>query len=112
MMDISNLVNDLVKKGEEYADRDAAATLLEEAKGSVLGQMVEAFVKAGKSATAAEHMAKGGVMYRQHIAKMVEARRVALRARVNYEAMQTYIDLYRTKQATQRAEMKMGSVTT
>jgi hypothetical protein len=109
-MDPNRLIDDLVKRGEAYADLDAAASVMEETKGSVLGQMVEAYIKSGKSATAAEHMAKASSMYQQHVAKMVEARRMALRAKVNYEAQQTYIELRRTEAATQRAEMRLGGL--
>ena len=106
--DPHTLVNDLIKKGEEYADADAAASLLEETKGAVLGQMVQAYIQGKHSATAAEHMAKSSAMYRQHIAKMVEARRVANRARVNYDAGRTFLDLIRTYESTRRQEMAMG----
>jgi hypothetical protein len=82
--------------------------MLEETKGSVLGQMVTGFIAQGKSATAAEHMGKASSMYHQHVGKMVEARRLALRAKVSYEAGQTFIDLVRTKESSRRAEMKMG----
>ncbi len=109
--DHHRLVHDLITAGEEWADLDAAANVLEETKGSVLGQMVQAFIQQGKSATAAEHMAKGSAMFIQHVNRMVDARRLALRAKINYEAGQTFIDLARTRESSRRAEMKMAGST-
>lgn len=107
-IDPHRLVQALIQRGHEYATLDAAANVLEETKGSVLGQMVQAFMEQGKSATAAEHLAKASAMYRQHVAQMVAAREKALKAKVNYEAGQVFIELARTREATRRAEMKMG----
>lgn len=106
--DPHRLIQELIQRGEEWADLDAAASGFEETRHSVLGQMVTAFIGQGRSAVSAEHMARSSSMYQQHVAKMVEARRLANRAKVNYEAGKTFIDLARTQEATKRAEMNLG----
>ena len=39
-MDIAQLHRDIVKAGEEWSDLDAAATLLEETKKSVMAKLI------------------------------------------------------------------------
>lgn len=92
----------LVQAGEDWADKDAAATLLEETKKSVLAEIK---AKAGaKSDAAAETIALCDKGYKEHIKSMVEARRVANRAKVRYDSAKTLAELRRSEEATRRAE--------
>jgi hypothetical protein len=92
-----------VELGTDWADKDAAANLLEESKKSVLAELL--LNSDGKSVAEREAIALASQGYRQHVTKMVEARRVANRARVNLDAARAWFDLARTVEATNRAEM-------
>jgi hypothetical protein len=102
------LIAKIVEAGQRYADLKAAATALEETKGSVLGQLVTTLIMQGKPAGASEHMARANGVYRSHIAQMAEARKQADRAKAFYEAGQAFLDLARTMEATRRQEMRLG----
>lgn len=92
----------LVTLGEDWAEKQAAADLLEETKKSVLSQI--AVTSNAKSATEREQYALATPQYREHLAAMVEARKEANKAKVNYHAAQAWLDLARSMEATRRAE--------
>jgi hypothetical protein len=60
-----------------------------------------------KTMNAAEAFAEASIRYKEHIASMVEARRVANRAHVNYKAVQVWVELTRSVESTKRAELTM-----
>jgi membrane-bound lytic murein transglycosylase MltF len=95
----------LVDLGEDWADKDAAANLLEETRKSVLAEISRQ--ADGKSMSEREAIALATDAYREHLAEMVEARRIANRAKVNYDAARAWIDITRTVEATKRQEMGM-----
>lgn len=92
----------LVKAGEEWADKDAAATLLEETRKSVLAKIKNE--SGEKSDAAKETIALCAGEYLAHVESMVEARRVANKARVRYDSAKTLAELRRSEEATRRAE--------
>lgn len=101
--------------GERWADEDAAASALEEVKKSVLAEAVakvvdESLAAGGKpvSMVQAEARALKSDGYKEHLAKMVEARRIANRARVAYDMGKVELELIRSQMATMRAEISMG----
>jgi hypothetical protein len=104
-IDPHTLHQKLVDLGEEWSDRDAAASLLEESRKSVLAELTT--LAAGKSMAEREANALAADTYREHIKAMVEARRIANRAKVNYDAARAWIDITRTVEATKRQEMGM-----
>lgn len=106
-MDLNRAYHEMLRAGEDWADKQAAAQLLEETAKSVLADVVTRLME-DMSGAAAERIARGEPDYRQHVANMVEARRLANRARVNYDSKRTWLDLWRTGQATQRAEMQLA----
>lgn len=106
--DPAKLVAKLVEAGERYADLNAAAKALEETKGSVLGQLVTTYINQGKPAGASEHMARANGIYQSHIHRMVDAQKEAIKAKVRWEALEAYMELMRTKEASRRAEMQLG----
>jgi gamma-glutamyltranspeptidase len=55
----------------------------------------------------AETHAEGTKEYADHIREMVEARRLANRARAQYEADKAYIDMVRSQESSRRAEMSL-----
>lgn len=93
----------LVELGEQWADALAAADLLEETRKSVLAQVM--VTSNAKSRSEREDSAMQSSIYREHIQAMVEARRVANRKRVLFDAAKIKIDLMRSMNATRRAEI-------
>lgn len=104
-MNIDEIYDRLVKAGDEWADQDSAATLLEETKKTVLAQL-KTMSKAGSDA-ARETEALASEGYRDHVTSMVAARKAANKAKVAYESRKTWVELWRTKAANERAEMTM-----
>lgn len=100
----------LLDAGNEWSDAEAAASLLEETKKSVLANLMSKVVE--KSVAAKETYALQTKDYQDHLRSMVEARRIANRARVKYNSMKVWADMYRTAEATKRVEMQNLSRTT
>lgn len=90
--------------GEEWSDLDAAANMLEETRKSVLAELVNQ--SKGGSIAAKESEALADPAYKLHLANMVNARKLANRARVRYDTARAWVELVRTSEATKRAEMK------
>lgn len=103
-IDPAVLAHELSKRGETWADANAAAEALEETKATVLSQIAVGRIQGGDSAAKAELFARGSEEYRDHISKMVEARRAANRARVRFDTYKAYIELVRSAESTRRAE--------
>lgn len=99
----------IIGHGEAWADADAAASLLEETKKTLLAQIMMESI-GGSSAAAAEKKAMSDPRYIEHINAMVEARRVANRAQVKYKTSLVWVELIRTRESTRRAEMGISGV--
>ena len=95
----------LVKAGEDWADMDAAASLLEETRKSVLADLK--LKSPGTSDAAKETYALADPSYTAFVKGMVEARRVANRARVRYDSGKTLSELRSSEESTKRAEMTL-----
>jgi hypothetical protein len=93
----------IVKKGEAWSDAEAAAALLEETRKTVLAQQMTGHGDIPVSK--AEMHALASDVYRKHILSMVEARRVANKARVAYDGAKAMMELARSAEATRRTEM-------
>lgn len=95
----------IVQLGIDWADKDAAASLLEETRKSILAKLVnESF---GKSMAERESHALADGSYVDHIRSMVKARHVALEAKVKYDSARSWIEMARSLESTRRAEMGM-----
>lgn len=94
----------LIRAGEEWADADAAASLLEEAKKSVLAKLIN---EAEGSVNAREYKALADPEYRKHVEGMVTARKVANKKRVRYDSAKVLAELRRSEESSRRAEMGM-----
>lgn len=118
--DPAKLTAEVIDKGEEWADLDAAASVLEETRKTILAkralEFVESSLSAGKgramSVAQAELNALADPTYEEHLNMMVEARKNANRARVRYDLGRMHLELLRTAQATLRNEMRMSGYTT
>jgi hypothetical protein len=106
-IDPDYMVSQMVARGLEYADLNAAALAFEETRQSVYSHIAVGFLNEGMSAAQAEMRAKADPTYRQHLDHMVEARRKADRAKVNYDAAKLEIGLRQTQEATRRAELTL-----
>lgn len=93
----------LLQAGEDYADKDAAASLLEESKKVLLSQLMQA--QEGSIASR-EMAALADVAYLSHIEQMVEARREANRAKTRWLSAQAWVDAKRTEAASERAALR------
>jgi hypothetical protein len=91
----------LAESGEEWADKDAAANLLEETKKTLLAELMQGFQ--GSNAER-ERCALADTTYKHHLKTMVAARKEANRARVRYDSMKVLAEMRRTQESTRRAE--------
>lgn len=105
MLDSDQVYNSLVKAGEDWADQDAAASLLEETRKSVLARLMNEC--AASSQGAKEMYALADPEYGRHLDGMVQARKVANKARVRYDSARVLAELRRSEESTRRAEMTL-----
>lgn len=102
-MDPQKLSHEIYTAGESWAEAEAAAQLLEETRKTVLSQIKS---KYDGSDAAKETLALATPEYREHLERMVNARRDANKARVRWDSLKIHADLVRTKAASARAEMR------
>lgn len=95
----------LVKAGEDWADANAAADLLEETKKSVLARLM--LKSGGKTNAEKEMLGQADPEYTEFIGGMVEARRTSNKLRVRYDSAKTLAELRRSQEATARAEAQI-----
>ena len=93
----------IIDLGVAWAEANGAAELLEEARKSVLAEHTNKMP--GKSHAERLDGALACEPYREHFRAMVAARTKANRARVEYEAARTWVDLVRSLESTRRQEM-------
>ena len=105
IINANEIVDRLIEAGNDWADKNAAASLLEETKKSLFSTLAQEYAPLCKHAVEAERKALSDVRYGEHIERMVEARKEADRARVRYDSGRVYADLQRTNAATTRTEM-------
>ena len=103
MINPDQIYERLFTAGADYADKDAAASLLEESKRVLLSQLMQSYEG---SIAAREMAALADDRYVKHITVMVEARRDANRAKTRWLSAQAWVDATRTAAATERAAMK------
>lgn len=104
-MDAERIYETIIKAGEDWADLDAAASLLEETRKSVLAKLMN---EASHSSMAGKEMqALADGEYKKHVEGMVNARRAANKARVRYDSAKVLAELRRSEESTRRAEMTL-----
>jgi len=104
-MDAERIYEQVVKAGEEWSDLDAAASLLEETKKSVLAKLMNECAAA--SIAAKEMYALAEEEYKKHVAGMVQARKLANKAKVRYDSAKILAELRRSEESTRRAELQL-----
>lgn len=103
-IDPHNLYEKLVKAGDEWAELNAAAELLEETKKTLVSQLAADSPESSMSAKEAWALRQEG--YRRHVTSMVTARKAANKAKVKYDSAKVYVDLLRTSAANERVLLK------
>lgn len=105
-LDANELYHKLITAGSDWADKQAAAGVLEDTKSAVLCRLM---IKSNAPSVAAREVeAKASQEYQDHVRATQEAVKAALKAKVQYEAIRTWIDLKRTESANTRAEMRLS----
>lgn len=97
----NHIYQTLVEAGDEWADANSAADLLEEVKKTVLSEI--ALHCEEKTSAAKETYALSHPDFKEHIHKMVEARRIANRKKVKFDGLKLLAELRRTESANMRA---------
>lgn len=103
--DPDRIAQELSERGMAWADADAAYRALDDVTKSVLS---ECCIDSGeKSSAAQETVARTADKFRRHLSALADARRAANRARARLDTYRAWIELKRSEQATQRAEMQI-----
>lgn len=105
----SEIAQKIADQGKAWAEAEAAASLLENSRHSVRAQLAIEYLETAGSAKQAEMHAEADSKYTDHLAAMVEARRKANIAKVNFESSKIWSELIRTFEASKRAEMNAFS---
>lgn len=103
--DPNKVYDAIVKAGEEWADAEAAADLLEETKKSVLAKLMNEAPHTSQGGK--EMQALADPKYGEFVAGMVAARKTANKARVRYDGAKMLAELRRSQESTRRAEMQI-----
>jgi|TARA_R110002020_G_C16154943_1_gene762956 hypothetical protein len=93
--------------GDDWAEKDAAFGMLDDTKKNLEGKLVSPLLDEGVPVTKAVYYAHAKKEYSDYIKDLGEARRVKNKASVKYKTYLKWIDLIQTKEANQRAEMKI-----
>lgn len=89
-----------------WVDAEAAASLLEDTKSAVLAEKMQSYPDI--SVNKAETSVKASPEWRDHIEKIVAARKTANRLKVQMEFIKMKFFERNSSEATARTEMKMG----
>ena len=108
-LDPEEIYANLRARGDKWADCDAAYKALDDVTKTVLAECEIDARKDETNATQAalERAGRTAPKYREHLAALGEARRSSNRARVSYDTYQVFVELMRSKAATDRAEMNL-----
>lgn len=104
LTDPAKFAQGIVSRGELWADANAAADLLEETKGTLLGKILKEHLD--QPGWKAEALAKADSRFEEHLRAMVDARRLANLARVRYDGAKAMGEFARSAESTRRAEMQ------
>jgi hypothetical protein len=108
-IDPFKLADELSKRGLDWADKDAAFYALDETKKDILAECMMS-INEDLTQGKLEAKARTSNTWKTHQVKLAEARKAMNTAKVNYTVFQSYIELIRSKEATTRAEIGMGSM--
>ena len=96
------LAHELSVRGLDWADKDSAYKALDDATKSILSECI-ASLNEELSATAAETKARRSPKFMEHLSDKAHARKECNRSRVNYDTYKAFVELVRSREATERA---------
>ena len=111
------IASELTKRGDEWAEADYTARLLEDTEKTLLAKLTIRYMdeiqENGKKRSAAESEARAmaSIEYQGHIEMRAQAKRNANKARVAYDTMRSFSELWRTEQSSLRTEIQSMSRT-
>lgn len=97
---------EIINSGKEWADKDAAAKYMDEARHSILSEC-KLEVTDEKSDAARETKARASDKYKAFLIELRAARTAANHARVQWEAAKTLASLRQTQASLKKAEMNL-----
>ena len=106
-LDLGKVHDELNKLGEELAEAEASLKLHEEFRKSEKAKLTNQNLANAKSISQAESMTLASEEYKQLIndeGKLIKDYRIS---KIRYDSYITGLDLWRTKQSTQRQAMKL-----
>lgn len=107
MLDADQIYTEVLKAGEEWADRKAAYEALDDVTKSVLADITSNFLDGKTSKAEAEMRALASKEYKAHLASVKAARKAYLTAQVRYHSIQMLAELRRSQESTRRAEANL-----
>lgn len=99
----SKSYQELVETGLDWADKEAAAGILEKTEKTLLSQISSKFTG---SEAARERMARNDPDFIKHLEEMVEARRLANRAKVKYDSTKQLSSMRQTQESLKKEELR------
>ncbi len=93
----------LTVAGDDWADKRAAADLLDRNLKNALSLYFNKHKAAGKGVEEAKHLAQVEPEYQGLCEQAIVAQREALKAKVKYDSAQTFFEAWRTIEANHRA---------
>jgi hypothetical protein len=107
MLDADTIFQRIQVAGEDWADKKAAFTALDDMSATVKADMTTDFYTTCQSKSEASERALASKTYKDHLASVAGARRAWLLAEVKYKNLQLLAELRRSEESTRRAEMGM-----
>lgn len=90
---------------KQWVDADAAATLLEDTKSAILAERIQAHPDL--AVNRAEAIVKSSPEWKDHIGKIVAARKAANRLKVQMEYLRMKFSEWQSDEANKRHEMRL-----
>ena len=106
-MDPHDLHDRLVKVGTEAARTRAYHNQLERLRKEIKADYIVKYINLGNTVGKSEQLALLEKEYKEICKKAEEAEEAAGVAAVEYDAAKAYIEIWRTLEATKRAEMRL-----
>ena len=99
--------NKLSDAGNDWADKKAAASVLESATKAALSEAFLIARKGGAAQEEAKHVAVCDLDYQQALRRQIDAEKARDHARVKYDSAKAWLEMALDANATNRAEMKL-----
>lgn len=103
----SEIYQQVLQAGEEWADRKSAYEAFDDNSKSVLAHISISYMGVASSKTEAEMRALASEEYKEHLIALQDARRAFLKAQVRYDSLKMLGEHRRTQESSRRAEMRL-----